>query len=98
MAATSSTDQDMAELVVPAELSPADAEDVRAEALEKLKAAQEGGTPLAIALDGSRAAPCAIQILVATKHSARGAGVPVVFAAETTQVLDSLGLEIGSDR
>jgi hypothetical protein len=67
-----------APVVIPAALSPADANAARDALLAGLAAAREAGTAFAVELDGEQPWPCAVQLLAAAGTSAAAAGVPFV--------------------
>lgn len=96
MPETQPPDSQTFDLTVPSDLSPADAEAVRERALTALGAAKEAGESLALSLDGDRATPCAVQIVVAASRSSAAANVDLAVSAETQAVLAGLGVEIGN--
>ena len=81
-------------VVVPSDLSPADAEATRVAVLEALGAAKAAATPLEIGLDADRAGPCAIQVMVATKRSADAASVSLTIPDQTRHVLTEMGIDM----
>ncbi len=94
MATSEQQTQQAETLTIPSDLSPADADAVKSQAISAVEGAKESGCSLTIAFESERAAPCAAQILVATRRSADAAGVVVEMSEETIQVVSSLGLKI----
>lgn len=73
--------------VVQAELSPADAAEVREGLIAALTAAGEAKKPLAIEIEGEGSTPCAVQLLVAAKRSADAANVEMNLSQQADAML-----------
>lgn len=76
-----------------AELSPSDAVGVRDMLLAGIEAAKAGDTALELDLEGEPVTPCAIQLLVATTHSAAAAGVKLSLSEQADKVLASVQVD-----
>lgn len=84
---------DVEPFVVPADLSPADAGEVRDQAVARIEAAERGSEPFEIDLDGDGPTPTALQILVAAKKSAEKRGVDLATTDRAEQILSDLDHE-----
>lgn len=62
--------QDTSSIMIPAVLSPADAEGVRISALEKLESPDQKDGAISVDIEGEALTPCALQLLVGTIRTA----------------------------
>lgn len=62
-------------IVIPAALSPAEAEEVRAVTLQMLEAAKEGEGSIPLDIEGDSMTPCAVQMVVSATRTAERLGV-----------------------
>lgn len=85
-----SKDEQSGSLSFQAELPPSEAADVRDMLLAGIKAAKDGDKTLALDLEGEPVTPCAIQLLVASTHSAAAAGVRLVLSEQADKILASV--------
>ena len=66
--------QDASSIVIPAVLSPADAEGIRIGALEALEGSTQREHSMIVEVEGDSPTPCALQILVAVTRTAERLG------------------------
>lgn len=87
MADEESTETQSAVLSFQAELSPAEASDVREALLAGLATARDAKKSVSVDVQGEPATPCAIQLLVATTRSAAAAGVDLSLSERAGNIL-----------
>lgn len=83
------TPKETSSVVIPAALSPADAEGIRLEALERLEGAKTTGA-VSLDVDGASLTPCALQILIATTRTAERMGVTLEISEQGKSALAEL--------
>lgn len=79
-------------IVIPAALSPADADGVRNSTLKMLDAAKAGEGSLSLDIDGDALTPCAIQLVVATRRTAQQLGVVIEISECSQAALSAIQL------
>lgn len=80
-------------IVVPAGLSPADAEKSRESALQTLQAAQQQDSEVSLDIDGSSPTPGAVQLVFATYRTAERMKINLTVLEQCQSVLEALKIK-----
>ena len=75
---------------VQSALSPADAENAKAEAISMLEAVDQNPREIGFDIDGTALTPCAVQIIVATTRTAERMGIKLCATEQCGSVLSEL--------
>ncbi len=83
-------DQVPSTLTIQSTLSPADAEEAKAEAISKLEAVDPEKREIDFDIDGTALTPCAVQMVIATTRTAERLGIKLCATEQCGSVLSEL--------